>query len=148
MKRNLLERYKIIVFPQKSIDTWNGLKEEMIMANNLHQLKEKLDKYRYEDRTTRVQLTDPVYYNYVNTHRKIGFPAFQFCRDCKVTNPRLTSVPILLLGEHLRRRTHFCLHPPGIRTPNISVVSRLPSVLTITGPHLTCYIEKRKYDVL
>ena len=54
MKRNLLERYKIIVFPQKSIDTWNGLKEEMIMANNLHQLKEKLDKYRYEDRTTRV----------------------------------------------------------------------------------------------
>ena len=30
-------------FPQRSIDTWNGLKEEVIMAKNVHQLKEKLD---------------------------------------------------------------------------------------------------------
>ena len=43
-------------FPQSSIDTWNGLKEEVIMASNVHQLKEKLDKYRYRDRTTRVYL--------------------------------------------------------------------------------------------
>ena len=41
-------------FTQRSIDTWNGLKEEVIMAKNVHQLKEKLDKYRYGDRTTRV----------------------------------------------------------------------------------------------
>ena len=41
-------------FPQRSIDTWNGLKEEVIMAKNVHQRKEKLDKYRYRDRTTRV----------------------------------------------------------------------------------------------
>ena len=48
-KRNLLER------PQRSIDTWNGLKKVMIMAKNvLHQLTEKLFKYRYGDRTTRV----------------------------------------------------------------------------------------------
>ena len=41
-------------FPQRSIDTWNGLKEEVIMAKNVHQLKEKLYKYRYGDMTTRV----------------------------------------------------------------------------------------------
>ena len=41
-------------FPQRSIDTWNGLKEEVIIAKNVHELKEKLDKYRYRDRTTRV----------------------------------------------------------------------------------------------
>ena len=27
-------------FPQRSIDTWNRLKEEVIMAKNVHQLKE------------------------------------------------------------------------------------------------------------
>ena len=35
-------------FPQRSIDTWTGLKEEVIMAKNVHQL------YRYGDKTTRV----------------------------------------------------------------------------------------------
>ena len=38
-------------FPQSGIDTWNGLKEEMIKANNVHQLQEKLDKHRYRERT-------------------------------------------------------------------------------------------------
>ena len=33
-------------FPQRSIGNWNGLKEEVILAKNVHQLKEKLDKYR------------------------------------------------------------------------------------------------------
>ena len=33
-----------------------------------------------------------------HTHRRVGFPAFHSCPDCKV--PRLTPVPILLLiGE-------------------------------------------------
>ena len=41
-------------FPRRSIDTWNGLKEEVIMTKNVHQLKEKLNKYRYGDRTTRM----------------------------------------------------------------------------------------------
>ena len=40
-------------FPQRSIDTWNGLKE-VIVAKYVHQLKNKLDKYRYKDRTTQV----------------------------------------------------------------------------------------------
>ena len=43
-------------FPQRNIDTWNGLKEVVIMAKNVHQLKEKLDQYRYGDRTTRLHL--------------------------------------------------------------------------------------------
>ena len=53
-KESCLKDTKKYSFPQKSIDTWNGLKEEVIMAKNVHQLKEKLDKYRYRDRTTRV----------------------------------------------------------------------------------------------
>ena len=39
-------------FPKRSIDTWNRLKEEVIMAKNVRKLKEKLDIYRYGDRTT------------------------------------------------------------------------------------------------
>ena len=35
-----------------AIDTWNQLKKEVIMAKNVQQLKEKVDKYRYEDWTT------------------------------------------------------------------------------------------------
>ena len=42
-------------FSQRSIDIWNRLKEEVIMAENvLHQLKKKLDTYRYGDKTTSV----------------------------------------------------------------------------------------------
>ena len=40
--------------PQRSIDTWNGLKEEVITAKNLKQLKEKPDKYKYRDYHTSV----------------------------------------------------------------------------------------------
>ena len=53
-KRICLNNTKEFSFPQRSIDNWNGLKKEVIMAKNVHQLKEKLDKYRYGDRTTRV----------------------------------------------------------------------------------------------
>ena len=48
-KRNLLEPQKKYSFPLRSIDTWNGLKEEVIMAKNVQQLKERPDKYRYRD---------------------------------------------------------------------------------------------------
>ena len=41
-------------FLQRIIYTWNRLKEEVIMVKNVHQLKEKLDKCRYGDKTTRV----------------------------------------------------------------------------------------------
>ena len=49
-----LNNTKKYSFLQRNIDTWKGLKEEVIMAKNVHQLKEKLDKYKYGDRTTRV----------------------------------------------------------------------------------------------
>ncbi len=41
-------------FPHRSVDVWKGLKEEVKKAKNVNQLKEKLDKYRYGDGTTRV----------------------------------------------------------------------------------------------
>ena len=50
--RNLLEQYKKVQFSQRNIDTWNELKEEVIMAKNVHELKKKQDKYRYGVRTT------------------------------------------------------------------------------------------------
>ena len=49
-----LNNAKKYSFHQKSIDAWNELKKEVIMAKNVHQLKEKLDNFRYGDRTTRV----------------------------------------------------------------------------------------------
>ena len=47
MEKKILKKYS---FPQRNIDTWNRLKEEVIMAKNVHQLKEKQDNYRYGDR--------------------------------------------------------------------------------------------------
>ena len=52
-KRICLNYTKKYSFPQRSIDTWNGQKEVVTMAKNVHQLKEELDKYRYGDRITR-----------------------------------------------------------------------------------------------
>ena len=40
------ERENLITIYKRNIDTWNGLKEEVIMAKNVQQMKEKLDKYR------------------------------------------------------------------------------------------------------
>ena len=45
VKGSCLNDKKKSSFPQRSINTWNGLKEEMILTKNVHQLKEKLDKY-------------------------------------------------------------------------------------------------------
>ena len=41
-------------FAHRSIDTWNELKEEVIMAKNVQKLKEKLDKFKYGDGTTQL----------------------------------------------------------------------------------------------
>ena len=38
-------------FPHRIVDTWNGLNEEVVTATNIHNFKEKLDKWRYGDRT-------------------------------------------------------------------------------------------------
>ena len=63
-KRICLNNTKSTLSSEKSIDSWNDLKEEVIMAKNglkgglvaknVHHLKEKLNKYIYGDRTTRV----------------------------------------------------------------------------------------------
>ena len=75
---------------------------------------------------------------HTHTHKRVGFPAFHSCRDCKVTNPQLIPVPILLLGEqglqHLRRQTHFVFTQPGIWSQNISVVRQCANHYT-AEPH-------------
>ena len=38
-------------FPHRIVDTWNGLNEEVVTATSVHNFKEKLDKWRYGDRT-------------------------------------------------------------------------------------------------
>ena len=37
-------------FPHRTVDIWNELREEVVMADNVHLFKEKLDAYRYGDR--------------------------------------------------------------------------------------------------
>ena len=38
-------------FPHRIVDTWNGLSENVINANNVHSFKAKLDETRYRDGT-------------------------------------------------------------------------------------------------
>ena len=38
-------------FPHRILDPWNGLKEEVITATNIHKFKEMLNIWRYGDRT-------------------------------------------------------------------------------------------------
>merc|ERR1711980_62486 len=40
-------------FPQRCVETWNGLSEDVVSAPSVHNSKEKLDKYRYGDGATR-----------------------------------------------------------------------------------------------
>ncbi len=46
-KGRYLNNKKEYGFPHRSVDVWYGLKEEVIEAKNVSQLKEKLDKYIY-----------------------------------------------------------------------------------------------------
>ncbi len=38
-------------FPHRTVDVWNGLRQDIVEATNIHNFKDKLDKYRYGDRT-------------------------------------------------------------------------------------------------
>ena len=38
-------------FPHRTVDIWNGLKEEVVTVTNIHKFKEILDKWIYGDRT-------------------------------------------------------------------------------------------------
>ena len=52
-KGSCLKYTKKFSFPHRSIDTWNGLNEQIVMATSVHNFKAKLDMYRYGDRTIR-----------------------------------------------------------------------------------------------
>ena len=43
-------------FPNRSLEIWNSLEEEVVGARNIHTFKSKLDEGRYRDRTTRALL--------------------------------------------------------------------------------------------
>ena len=43
---------KIYSFPYRMLDIWNGSNDVIVNASNIHNLKEKLDKIRYGDRTS------------------------------------------------------------------------------------------------
>ena len=48
-----LKDVKKFSFPNRSLEAWNSLKEEVVAAGNIHMFKQKLDESRYGDRTER-----------------------------------------------------------------------------------------------
>ena len=48
-KSQCVKGHKKVVFPHRIVDTWNGLKEEIVTATNIHKFKEMLDIWRYGD---------------------------------------------------------------------------------------------------
>ncbi|MPC40692.1 hypothetical protein E2C01_034257 [Portunus trituberculatus] len=38
-------------FPHRTVEKWNALNNEVVTAHNVHNFKEKLDKWRHGDRT-------------------------------------------------------------------------------------------------
>ena len=50
-KSRCLKDTKKDSFPHRIVDTWNGLKEEVVTATNIHKFKEMLDIWRYGVRT-------------------------------------------------------------------------------------------------
>ncbi len=52
-KGKCLRDLKKYIFPQRSVDMWNKLREEVAEARNVHQMKERLSNYRYGDGTNR-----------------------------------------------------------------------------------------------
>ena len=53
MKGRCVKDVKKHSFPQRCVETWNGLSEDVVSAPSVQSFKEKLDKYRYGDRATR-----------------------------------------------------------------------------------------------
>ena len=50
-KSRCLKDTKKYSFPHRIVDTWNGLKEEVVATTNIHKFKEMLNIWRYGDRT-------------------------------------------------------------------------------------------------
>ncbi|MPC33279.1 hypothetical protein E2C01_026624 [Portunus trituberculatus] len=38
-------------FPHRTVEKWNALSDEVVIAHSVHNFKEKLDKWRHGDRT-------------------------------------------------------------------------------------------------
>ena len=53
MKGRCLRDVKKYSFPQRCIEAWNNLSEDVVSATSVHSFKEKLDKYRHGDGATR-----------------------------------------------------------------------------------------------
>ena len=51
-KGRCLRDVKKFSFPQRCVETWNSLSEEVVSATSVHNFKEKLDKCRYGDGAT------------------------------------------------------------------------------------------------
>ncbi len=52
-KGNCLRDLKKYSFSQRSVDTWNKLRQEVVEVRNVHQMKDELDNYGYGDGTNR-----------------------------------------------------------------------------------------------
>ena len=52
-KGSCLRDVKKYSFPQRCIDAWNNLTEDIVSAPSVHSFKEKLEKYRHGDGATR-----------------------------------------------------------------------------------------------
>ena len=50
-KSQCLRNIKKFSFPHRTVDIWNELSEEIVTAENVHIFKERLDKFRYGDRS-------------------------------------------------------------------------------------------------
>lgn len=50
-KGRYVDKVKKSSFPQRNVDSCNGLKDEVITPKCVHQVKEILDKYRYGVKT-------------------------------------------------------------------------------------------------
>ena len=111
----------LTLIPSSMYDNlWNiGQSQHYIQTNNRVTL---FHITHYKNTVFALQLIQSLLFIYsfnVLCLGRIGFPAFRSCRDCKVTNPRLTAVHILLLGEQglqrLRRQTHFIFTRQGFK---------------------------------
>ena len=52
-KGTCLRDIKKYSFPQRSVEVWNSLRQEVVEVSSVHQMKERLDKCRYGDGTNR-----------------------------------------------------------------------------------------------
>ncbi|MPC26258.1 hypothetical protein E2C01_019394 [Portunus trituberculatus] len=50
MESHYVRNIKKFSFPHRIVDIWNGLSDEIVVAESVHKFKAKLDKCRYTTR--------------------------------------------------------------------------------------------------